>query len=204
MPANLVSQIVRTTTALLNDVNDSVIGDSSTAGTGASQFIGQLGQRVALGPDEVRFDSAIGTLYGGVYQYVRFGVTEAVTPALGLLAFWDGAVADDLYQVTTTEPTGVSDIAGIILNAVTKGNYGFIQTAGKATVKFKGTTTKTTPAVGDLVVAAADATATADVLADATALTSVQARHILGIALAAPVGGAASTVRLRTPWMSSV
>src|SRR6059058_877548 len=111
MPANLVSQIVRTTTVLLNDVNDSVIGDSSTAGTGASQFLGQLGQRIALGPDEIRYDSAIGTLYGGVYQYVRFGATEAVTPALGLIAFWDGAVADDLYQVTTTEPTGVSDIA---------------------------------------------------------------------------------------------
>jgi hypothetical protein len=199
MPGPLTSQIGRVTTGLLNTVNDAIPAQTTSSGTGATRYGGQLGQRIALGPDEVKFDPTIGNLYGGVYQYVR--VAAASTALLrGMILFWDPSVAENLYQVTAVEPTGVSLIAGICLNVITPGNYGFIQIAGRATVKFRAALTKVA-AVGDLVLAAAAGAgadnATADVLADATGLTSVQVRHLVGIAEEAPTNGGLKIVRLR-------
>jgi hypothetical protein len=139
-------------------------------------------------------------LYGGIYQYVQFSVAATAAAKQGLLAFWS---TDTTYIVTNDEPTGVSDIAGICLNAVTKGNYGWIQIAGKAQVQYRASITKVTPALGDLVLAAALGSVTpgvVDILADATNITSVQARMMLGIVVGtAPVqtAGALGTVRLR-------
>jgi len=136
-------------------------------------------------------------LFGGCFQYVQFYKTQTATPTVGNIAFWQ---TDTSYVVTSDEPTGVSDIAGIIVSATTKGNYGFIQIDGKVTVNFRATVTKATPAIGDLVLAAAAGAgvdnAKADVLADATSITSVQFRHVLGIAVVAPVGGTGTAVRL--------
>jgi hypothetical protein len=192
-----VQQIDRMVSTLGN-ANDPLPGQSVASGTGAPQYQGQVGARVCLGNDDPLITrSASPTLFGGIYQYVQFKATSTAVGLVGLIAFWS---TDTTYIVVCDEPTGVSDIAGICLTTVTKGNYSWIQIAGKATVQFRATTTKTTPAIGDLVLAAAAGAgadvATADVIADATSLTSVQARHILGIAIAAPVGGAASTVRL--------
>src|SRR6202167_4186916 len=152
MPSNFVQQIDRIVSKLSN-ANDPLPGQSVSSGTGAPQYAGQVGCRVCLGNDDIAIvNSSSPTLYGGIYQYVQFKLTATQPAAPGLIAFWG---TDTTYIVTNDEPTGVSDIAGICLNAVTKGNYGWIQIAGKASVLFRTTTTKATPAIGDLVVAAA-------------------------------------------------
>lgn len=197
MPSNFVQQIDRIVSTLAS-ANDPLPGQSVSSGTGAAQYGGQVGARVCLGNDDPAITrSSSPTLYGGIYQYVQFYTSATQAASRGLIAFWQ---TDTRYIVTNDEPTGVSDIAGICLNAVTKGNYGWIQIAGRASVLFRTAITKATPAVGDLVLAAAIGTATpavSDILADATNLTSVQARQMLGVALTAPVGGAISSVRLR-------
>src|SRR5438477_614882 len=74
----------------LNDVNDSVAGGSVAGGTGFPMYGGLLGVRIALSAAEALAlsDTTVGTLYGGIYQYVRFltGATQA--PARGNVAFW--------------------------------------------------------------------------------------------------------------------
>lgn len=192
----------------LNTVNDPAIGGQPLSIIGTSPVAGQLGQRVRFGYDELilgggstpMYDPTVGTLFAGEYQYVRFAAGATAAPARGLICFWDTSVAENLYQVTNDEPTGVSLIAGICLNAVTKGNYGWIQVCGLATVKARAALTKA-GAVGDLMLAAAAGAgadvATMDNQLDATALTSVLVRHLIGIAQAAPANGALSTVHLK-------
>ena len=87
-------------------------------------------------------------------------------------------------------------VAGIGLQANTKGNYGFIQVAGLASVLFKATITKATPAIGDLVIVDQTPSDTGDILADATGLNSVTGKSIIGVAYDLPVGGAISRVLL--------
>lgn len=193
MPNNLVSQ-VEILTNLITKVNDAFPGSSYAGPTSQAYYGSQVGSRFALGNDEARLPSA---LAGGLFQYVNLYTSMTATPKVGLIAFWQ---TDTSYVATFDEPTGVSDIAGILVSATSKGNYGIIQIDGKVKVQFRATITKATPVVGDLVMAAAAGSgadnATADILADATSLTSTQARHILGVAIVSPAGAAASFVRL--------
>lgn len=194
MPNNLVSQVEILTRTIPN-VNDPFPGSSYAGPTNQAYYGSQVGARFALGNDEPRLPSA---LAGGKFQYVNFYTSMASTPKVGLIAFWQ---TDTTYVATFDEPVGVSDVAGILVSATSKGNYGIIQIDGKVKVQFRATITKATPAAyGDLVLCAAAGVgadnATADILADTTSLTSVQVRHILGVAVASPAGGAASFVRL--------
>jgi len=195
MPSSLVSQVAILTQALAS-VNDAFPGSPYAGPTNQAYYGSQVGARFALGNDDpiITRQSA---LFGGMFQYVQFFATQTATPTVGNIAFWQ---ADTTYVVTSDEPSGVSDIAGIIVSATAKGNYGLIQIDGKVAINFRATITKATPAIGDLVLAAALGAgvdnAKADVLADATSLTSVQMRHVLGIAVVAPVSGAAKAVRL--------
>lgn len=144
--------------------------------------------------------STVGTLYGGVYRRVK---VNGGTFKRGQLVFWDFTANMPYAAVTNVEPTGVSLIAGVIVNAdagVTAGNYAWIQTDGLATCLFRATITKA-GAVGDAIYAAAQGAgadnATVDNLADATTLTSVQLRHFVGIAKEAPANGGLKQVFLK-------
>ena len=168
-----------------------------------------------MGPDEIRFDSTTGTLFGGVYQYVRFATGATAAPARGLVAFWDTSVAENLYQVTNDENVGSSCIAGATLNAVAKGNFGWIQVSGKAT--FKARAAFTIASAAGQVCVAAYAGAGADVattdtgspLAGVATVAQVQAgimaglRAFIGKYEAAPTAGAQNTVEM-TPWFMRV
>jgi len=196
----------------LNRVNDSAEGLSVSSGTGQKKF-SLVGGRIILGPDEVLYDTSIGTLYGGVYQYVRQRLTDATAAAIGLLAFWDVTVTEDLYQVSTLETIGgtaggltAGYIAGVFLDTLTLGNYGFIQTHGRATIKFRAVLTAT-PAIGCAVHAAAAGAgadvATADVVTNGNAANptfaqvgQLQKRYI-GEAEVIPVAAASSVVMMR-------
>jgi hypothetical protein len=186
----MFKQIVRVTTGLLNTVNDAVAGGSVASGTGANPYAGQLGAIAYFGPSDIRFDSSIGTLYEGWYQYVQFLVSGGA-PARGLMAFWS-----DLTNFVVTMTAVNGQHAGVVLNSVTAGQYGWIQISGLASVKFANSITKATPAVKDLVLTT-DGANTCDILADATAITSPTFKRVVGVAAStAPVGGAISLVEL--------
>lgn len=178
----------------LNNVNDALPGGAGTSGTGAPQYLGQVGHELELdAANALRLsNTSVGTLYGGKYQYVNVRLAATQNPAIGQCAYWYDR---DNYIVTPDVATGC--FAGIFINAITKGNYGYIQTGGLASVKFKASVTKATPAACDLVVNVSDSSVgRGDVLADATALTSVEVRAIIGTAAAAPVSNTISTVQL--------
>lgn len=199
--SNAVSnQSPRVNTGLLNTVNDPNPGAvlASPSGSIVQSYYGQVGGRLFLGAASALAMSDVagtGTLFEGIYQYVQFKAASAVAPARGGLVVWSDR--DNFIVTPDVTAATLNAIAGVALNAVTKGNWGFIQIAGKAAVKFIAVTTKVTPAIGDLVMVDAAPTNAADVLADATALTSLNAKNIIGIAIAAPVGGAISTISLR-------
>lgn len=201
----------RVVSRLLNDVNDPSPGvnvsTSQVSGSIIQPYTGMVGKRLVLtaAMAAALSDTAIGTLYEGIYQYVQFNASESTAPARGKLCYWDDY---ENYIVTTNVGTGNAgsiklpttdnsgNFAGVILNAVTSGNYGFIQIAGKASVLFKSATTKTTPFAGDMVIADGTGSDTADVLVQTTALTGALAKTILGVAINTPVGATITFVDL--------
>src|SRR6266436_6451525 len=99
MPAGMTQQIDRMVSSAMNfGSGDATPGQSVSSGTGQSSYGGNVGARVYLGPTDVRSASAVGTLLGGVYQYVFMTFTTNA-PSRGKLVFWDLAVAESVYQV---------------------------------------------------------------------------------------------------------
>jgi hypothetical protein len=197
MPNRVEQAIVRTSLPALNDINDAYAANNTASASGATNtYAAQLGARVWLdgNPGGVRYDTAIGTLYGGKYQYVKTTAGTTATYVLGRPVFW----TDFENYVVTADCTAVlvGKVAGVMLNTVTKGNYGWIQTAGKATVLFKTGITATTPADGDLIVIDVG-TGLADDLTQSGSPTYLILKAAIGVALAAPVSATASLVLLR-------
>ena len=203
-----LSQIIRVTAGAINQVNDAVIGmPAAPFGPGDSQFAGQLGKRVELGPEDIIYNSAIGNVYGGVFRYVQL-LAGAAAPVVGQLLFWVPALSSNsLYTVTTAESGSVDAaifVAGICLNnAWTPGNFSYIQDEGRVPIKFRGTLTDA-GAIGSRTYAAAAGGADlgfADVLDDATAATfgtvSLMQGRYLGNAAVAPTNGGLKDVFLK-------
>lgn len=199
------TNIVRVTAGALNKVNDSVIGQiTANIGPKTSRFVSQLGAGVWFGPDTIIYDASVGTLYAGHYRYVRLA-SGASTPVVGQIAFWDtiANAADNLYQVTTSE-AGSTDtaklVAGVFINALTVGNYGFICDTGLCYVKFRGTLSNAGAAGSSVYAAAAGAGADlglADVLAaTADGATPILQARYLGVAAEAPTSGGLKRVYL--------
>jgi len=160
----LTKQAVLLTARYLNDVNDSVAGGAVLAlpsGVQAPPWSQTIpGDRICLDDASALAlsDTTIGTLYGGIYQYTQ-AKTTTLAIALGGIAFWKQADVGTAYIVYgDAQPAAAtpSFIAGIFINAITSGNYGWIQCAGVATVLFAAAITATT--VGSLVTAKVSAT----------------------------------------------
>lgn len=151
------------TARYLNDVNDAASGGVivSVPVGAPSPAVSQTipGDRIVL--DDITAlalsDTAVGTLYGGIYMYVQTLSSSTANPARGTAAFYRAAdlppaFTAPLYQVTadvqpsTTIPTF---IAGVFINAVTKGNFGWIQIGGTVSCLFDSAIT--TAAVGSSV-----------------------------------------------------
>ena len=151
------------TSPYLNAINDPVIGSSVS---GSAGYPGLLGTIITLTHAEAAKHSltTTGTLYGGEYQYVK--ATTAL--ARGDIVAWDVVANTGLtdYEVThTIGATLEGYLAGIALNTVSSGQYGWIQISGLAGVKYRATVTDKT--AGNLVVQLTT-TATADAIADST------------------------------------
>lgn len=143
----LTKQADQLTARRLNDVNDAVSGGSivslpaGVASPAASAT--QPGDRIVL--DDITAlalsDTTVGTLFGGVYMYVGTVAGATAAPAVGTIAFWrtnelPGGATQGYTVTSDANPTTAIPvyIAGIFINAITKGNFGWIQVAGVATV----------------------------------------------------------------------
>lgn len=203
MPARSGSNLARVSTGLMNRVMDPVIGQTSIPlGTGNSKYAQQLGAEIELGTADAALmsDPAIGTLFGGMYRYVRFRAADlAATFKRGMLVFIDSA-ADQ--QVTSTEALATNvGIAGVVINptagafAVVPGNYGWIFVGGgKVTMQWKAALTVAAAVGLQVQWSAAGAGAdngTVDTLAVAT---TVSMSKWIGQAEALPVAGGLTTV----------
>lgn len=148
MPSNIVQQIDRLVSSQLNlGTGDVLPGTSVASGTGAPWYGGQVGARVVLDSQSIRFKSSVGTLYGGIYQYV-FMTYTTTQPAIGQLVFWDNSVGESIYQVNgdAKPSTAVpSLVAGVVLQTtVTKGTYAWMCIGGRCSVLPDSTITATT------------------------------------------------------------
>jgi hypothetical protein len=154
MPSHLTKQLQFLPTWKFNSGS----GDSAIGGTLASLPSGiasqyddtQLGDRIVLGAADalaLSDTAGVGTLYGGIYMYVGTPSGSTVTPTINRLAFlyptdysiatsaWPGL--DSLHVVTPDELQAGSGfpgiVAGVFINTLTKGNWWWIQIAGKTT-----------------------------------------------------------------------
>jgi hypothetical protein len=194
--AGINTKIDRIAARFLNDVNDSAVGGLAISVIGSAPVLGQLGDILYLTAANaaVLSDSAIGTLYEGYYQYVRFLSTSSASNARGQVVLW----SDYENYVVTPDVTAAltGKIAGITLNTVTKGNYGWIQISGKATCLCKASVTDTT--AGDIAIVSQTPTNDVDGIADATAFaTALLMKSLLGVFIEAPANGALKLVQLR-------
>ncbi len=147
----------------------------------------------------------VGTLYAGLYQYVRTKSNSTNTPTRGRLAFWDNTVDYNLYQTTPDEVAGQK--AGVYINTLTKGYSWWIQIAGFMSVDFRAAISGT-PTVGRGVFAlmggaGADSGAVDQLVGAATAVTTGGANNVgidtlianyVGVAVDLPASGEISIV----------
>lgn len=201
----LTKQATFLTAKFLNDVNDSAQGGVVATVLSGIQapYTSQdfPGDRIAL-DDATAFassDSAIGTLYGGIYEYVQTLAGSTAAPARGTAAFFRtadlppaGTFANGLFQVSAdAQPTTALPTlyAGVFINAVTKGNFGWIQIGGILSTLFDSTIT--TAAAGNPVSIKTSPTvaSTFDVgvpVAATLAGTVAAVDNLVGIAIVSP------------------
>lgn len=164
----------------LNAVNDPVVGQTVTGG---QSYDGQLGAVMILNAAEALAltdtSGTVPTLYGGKYQYVRFYTSQSGTTIAGGPMYWQDR---DNFVVTADVPTNGAGFAGMALNVVTKGNYGFIQVSGKAILNVAAIT-KATPAIGDPI--STSTIGIFDDVADAN-MTNLQVARFVGVWTTAP------------------
>jgi hypothetical protein len=202
----LTKQAIFQTAKFLNDVNDAAVGGaivslpSGAPSPAVSQDI--AGDRICLDDATALAlsDTAVGTLYGGVYMYVGTLSTSTASPARGTIAFYQatdlGSGATPQYRVTADAlPTTAvpAYIAGIFINAITKGNWGWIQVAGLASVLFDSaiTAAATGSTVSAKVSAAVASTADTGVVLSTTTLA-----FVIGVSIGVPVISTISPVLL--------
>jgi hypothetical protein len=174
------SDVVTITTGRLNTVNDLYPGGGTDS---PGLRVGQLGAALQLNYDQALAlsDTSVGTLYAGVYQYVKFYVSQSGTTIKGGPVYWQDPTA---FVVTADVPTGAPGFAGVALSVPTKGNCAFILVEGECQCQPLDNTTKTTPAIGDTMVTAT--IGRFDDLADATAFDGTNFKLIAGQWITAP------------------
>lgn len=141
--------------------------------------------------------TSTGTCYAGWYQKVQFLSTSSASNIRGGALFW----SDRANFIVTPDATSAieGDFAGIGLMVNTKGNYGVIQIAGKASVKFRATVTAKTN--GNSIVQLTT-TNTFDAIAEATSSWIsggvLGLKNYIGTALEAPTDAGVNLISLRS------
>ena len=211
--AYLTKQADQLTARFLNDVNDTASGGAIVSAPAGVQTVQasatQPGDRIVLDDATALAlsDTSVGTLFGGVYMYVGTLATATASPARGTCAFWR---ISDLPGGATRSYTVSSDvqpntllpayIAGVFINpttssgsgvALVKGNFGWIQVAGVASVLYD--TSLTATALAATVSSKVSAT-TASTFDAGVVLTTVTLANVLGVAIGTPVISTISSV----------
>lgn len=202
------SNVIRISSGSINTVNDSVVGNEPVGTTVSQSSVqGQLGKQVVLDDSQLMYTASMGTVYGGMFQYVRLAAAASAV-VVGQIVFWDISVADNLFQVTTVESGSVPGAqfrAGIVLNSAwTAGYYSFIQVMGPTFVKFRAALTHAPTGVGAAVYAAAAGAGAdngfADTIDSADPATfgdvNLMANRYLGSAIQLPTNGGLKLVNL--------
>lgn len=189
----------------LNNVNVATVGEINAmfAAQGLPINYGSqddLGKRIVIAETDALSWSltSVGTLYGGMYQLVHVNASAtAANVGQGKTAFFlDGtsAAGAKIYDVTDgANFTAIGQIAGVFLNSITPGNYGFIQVHGKTTVKYIATVTATT--AGSAVIPSGTA-GLWDAPTQSGNPTFLQINQILGVSISNPANGALGTVQM--------
>lgn len=126
-------------------------GQLSTAPSGlvASQGMQDIpGDRMMLDAADALAlsDTDIGTLYGGLYQFVHVEENPTATATRGRLAFWsDEDAGPGDYDVSPDED---DFIAGVFINTLTDNYYWWIQIAGQVDAFFVSTLSVATQGKG--------------------------------------------------------
>lgn len=219
----LTKQATFLTFKFLNDVNDTASGGvpvSLPAGVPLPQSSQTLpGDRIVLDDATALAlsDTTIGTLFGGIYMYVQTLSTATASPARGTAAFIRAADfpggATQAYMVTSdAQPTTTipTFFAGVFINAITKGNFGWIQIGGCASCLFDSTiaaasvggyvTTRGAAGVAATVASTFDVGA-AVVTPASVAIANSQIAAGVGVAVVLPVVSTITTVMItRSPF----
>lgn len=161
MASSLTKQADNLSAKYLNNINDAAAGGAIVAlpsgVTSPTVNATQTGDRIVLDDATALALSdtvGTGTLYGGIYMYVATLSTSTASPARGTAAFMRAAdlpsAVSGTYQVTAdAQPSAAVPtlFAGVFINAITKGNFGWIQVGGVVSCLFDSTIT--TAAVGN-------------------------------------------------------
>lgn len=215
----LTKQAVILTARFLNDVNDAVAGGaivSLPAGASAPQSSQTIpGDRIVLDDATALALSdtvGTGTLFGGIYQYVGTLAGAAAAPARGACAFWRAnelpGGATQAYVITSdAQPTAAipTFIAGVFINAITKGNFGWIQLCGTVSCLFDsaltGALTVGNPVTVKISAAVASTFDVSVPLAATLAAAIAAVDTLVGMAIVAPAVSTISTVHwTRSPF----
>jgi hypothetical protein len=174
-------------------------GGDEVVGT---RYPGLLGQTIVLNnADALKVSyTSTGTLYQGIYQYVKFAT--AVTR--GELLFWDTLANNGMadFEVTHTVTAATAFRAGVCLltDASATGKYGWIQVAGLANMLY-GNSAPGTIGLEVIQATAADTplltVATVNTSADATAQLTEDVRAVVGLAYETP-----AQAGVRRVWMN--
>lgn len=183
----------------------SQIGGEDTAPVlalaGAGRFSGQLGQTVVHSTKTALQDSVrnpvtgvITPLFMGVYQLVKFAPVLTATGGniqRGEIVYWDTNANNGvpLFQVTNTPSVTTGFRAGVVVNADqvvanAQGKFGYIQVAGLASMRYVAAVTSAI--IGNLVVNPLTVNEV-DAILDATAVTDLVFKTIVGVAYELPV-----------------
>src|ERR1700680_151435 len=206
----LTKQATLNSAKFLNDVNDATMGGvvvSVPAGA-PSPAVSQdlIGDRITLDDATALAlsDTVIGTLFGGVYEYVQFKTTTRPAQR-GCIAFNKtadiGAGSNAGYIVYgDPDPSAAvpTHIAGIFINVITANNFGWIQVAGAASVLFDNFSLGAA-ADGNMVSAtiSANLASTSGYPADSGAVVSqVTVAALIGVAYGLPSSTVISTVMI--------
>ncbi len=161
----------RLSTGFLNTIRDILPGTIVQNNTGVAQFAGLLGQKYRFDRQTLakRWSTSVSAAPTAdlEVQYVSVKSDAPVAPARGVLAYW----SSKLNFIITTDDTLGLDVAGVFLGTGAAGEFMYIAKVGEVPVKFKASTTKATPAIGNIALAISGNAALADVAADATAQT---------------------------------
>jgi hypothetical protein len=180
----------------LNNINDAAQGGQVVSvPTGLPQAIISAttpGDRICLDDATALALSdtvGTGTLWGGIYEYVQTFLTSTAAPAIGTAAFFQAAnigSAGNSYIVsadanpTTAIPTYFQ---GVFINAITKGNFGWIQVAGIANCLFDSAVTA---AAAGTIVSAKVSAAVASTFDNGAVASVITTAALVGVAVGLP------------------